>query len=110
MWVWPHVLVGVALSHQIVHGWWEEEATPTVSVETGSRLALCRMDWDRVNATDIFGILPNSFYLAPNCRLSPYLTPNFRLSPYLAPNFRLSPYLAPNFRLSPSSFYLSLLL
>jgi hypothetical protein len=42
---------------EIVHGWWEEEATPTVSVETGSRLALCRMDWDRVNATDIFVFL-----------------------------------------------------
>ena len=29
--------------------------SPSHSVETGSRLALCRMDWDRVNATDILG-------------------------------------------------------
>ena len=29
--------------------------SPIRSVETGSRLALCRMDWDRVNATDILG-------------------------------------------------------
>ena len=28
--------------------------SPSHSIETGSRLALCRMDWDRINATDIF--------------------------------------------------------
>ena len=44
------------LFHQIVHGWWEEEVKPSQSVETGSRLALCRMDWDHVSATDIFGM------------------------------------------------------
>ena len=40
---------------QVVHGWWDDEVSPAHSVETGSKLALCRMDWDRVNATDIFG-------------------------------------------------------
>ena len=38
-----------------MHGWWEEEVTPSVAVETGSRLALCKMDWDRVDATDVLG-------------------------------------------------------
>lgn len=39
----------------MIHGWLDDEVSPSDSVETGSRLALCRMDWDRINATDILG-------------------------------------------------------
>jgi uncharacterized protein YndB with AHSA1/START domain len=42
---------------EVIHAWWDDEVSPSHSVETGSRLALCRMDWDRVNATDILVFL-----------------------------------------------------
>lgn len=58
---------------QVVHGWWDHEVSPSLCVETGSKLALCRMDWDRVNATDILGAVVFVNFLLITCTVNTHV-------------------------------------
>ena len=39
----------------MVHAWGADEAGVPQADQTGARLAVCNMDWDRITATDLYG-------------------------------------------------------